>query len=102
MSEETREFEIRYGASTFVDEGEEITTNEIKLTPEEATRYYGDNWLIHNMPEYSDWQCYMFGNHPDHNSGFLWTPVKGKEPNWFWRWMQYICFGNKWVKREAK
>jgi hypothetical protein len=21
-----------------------------------------------------------------------------KPPNFFWRWMQYLCFGNKWEK----
>lgn len=29
-----------------------------------------------------------------------WTPVKGKEPNFFWRWMQFIFFGNRWVKSQ--
>lgn len=28
----------------------------------------------------------------------MWAPAKGKEPNFFWRWMQFICFGNRWVK----
>ena len=51
-------------------------------------------WI--NKPEESEWSCFMFGSKP--NNGILWRPVKGKEPNWFWRWMQYVCFGNKWIK----
>jgi len=48
------------------------------------------------FPEASDWQCHLFGG--DSNS-ITWTPAKGEEPNWFWRKMQYLCFGNKWVKK---
>lgn len=52
---------------------------------------------VFNQPELSEWTCYLFGNTPD-SSGIVWTPVKGKHPNWFWRKMQYICFGNMWRK----
>ena len=45
----------------------------------------------------SDWQCQLFGCG---EYGIVYTPSKGKEPNIFWRWMQYICFGNKWVRRK--
>ena len=48
------------------------------------------------MPEYSEWQCHLFGS--DGNNRISWRPVKGQEPNWFWRKMQHLCFGNKWVK----
>lgn len=44
------------------------------------------------MPEYSGWQCQIFG--------ITLIPLKGEEPNWFWRKMQYLCFGFKWVKDE--
>jgi len=51
-------------------------------------------------PEYSDWQCELFGTGPN---GMVMRVEKGREPNWFWRWMQYLCFGNKWVRKpEAK
>lgn len=33
-------------------------------------------------------RCYLFGTET------FW--VAAKPPNWFWRWMQYICFGNRW------
>lgn len=50
-------------------------------------------------PELSEWHCYMFGSRPD-NEGITWRPNKGQEPNWFWRWMQFICFGNLWIKEN--
>lgn len=42
--------------------------------------------------EVSDWECQMFGC----GNSILWRPNKDQLPNRFWRWMQYICFGNKW------
>ena len=53
----------------------------------------GEN--TNKQPEWSDYQCHLFGSIGD---GITWRPLKGKEPNWFWRWMQFICFGNKWGK----
>ncbi len=46
--------------------------------------------------EHSEWSCYCFGSKP--GNGFLWVPQKGKVPNFFWRWMQHLILGNKWVK----
>lgn len=43
-------------------------------------------------PVYSDWQCEIF-------SGTVIKPLKGKEPNWFWRKMQYLILGFKWGKK---
>jgi hypothetical protein len=45
-----------------------------------------------------DWVCYLFGGTPG-GASIMWRPAKGEEPNWFWRWMQFICFGNRWVKK---
>ena len=50
-------------------------------------------------PEYSEWQCYLFGNRQG-GSGIVWRPHKGKEPNWFWRKMQWLILGNLWVKDD--
>ena len=50
------------------------------------------------QPELSSWKCYLFGANPDTNHGMVWIPTKGYKPNFFWRWMQWICFGNLWVK----
>ncbi|KKL49702.1 hypothetical protein LCGC14_2312870 [marine sediment metagenome] len=47
------------------------------------------------IPERSNWECFLFGGDDE---GILWTPAKGSVPNKFWRWMQYICFGNRWRK----
>jgi hypothetical protein len=49
------------------------------------------------VPEYSDWICHTFGSN---GRGISWRPLKGEEPNRFWRWMQFICFGNRWVKES--
>lgn len=49
------------------------------------------------QPEMSEWVCYMFG--AQDGWGFLFQPPKGKEPNWFWRKMQFLCFGHKWIKK---
>jgi len=48
------------------------------------------------VPEYSEWNCYLFG--ATVGNGMAWRPTKGKHPNWFWRWMQFLCFGNRWVR----
>lgn len=45
------------------------------------------------MPEQSEWQCYLLPHWVLH-------PQKGDEPNWFWRKMQYLAFGFRWVKRS--
>ena len=47
-------------------------------------------------PDYSEWQCHLFGS--DGFGGIPWRPLKGQHPNWFWRKMQYLFFGNTWVK----
>jgi hypothetical protein len=62
-------------------------------------KYYAfpKDYAFLTQPEHSDWQCYMFGNRPD-GIGMVYRPVKGKEPNWFVRWMMRICFDCLWVK----
>jgi len=47
---------------------------------------------------FSDWKCHLFGKSLS-DDGIIWTPSKGKEPNFFWRYMQYLILGNKWVKK---
>lgn len=44
----------------------------------------------------SDWHCHLFGG--TSKIGVDWRPYKGEEPNWFWRKMQYLAFGFKWIK----
>lgn len=73
-----------------------ITKSTIS-TDSEISNYAIVGGLRLNLPEYSDWKCHCFGSRGD---GITWTPLKGKEPNRFWRWMQFLCFGNRWVKQE--
>lgn len=56
---------------------------------------------IFRNPVPSDWNCYLFGNKPG-VGGLTWRPLKGKEPNWFWRKMQWLILGNLWVKEPIK
>lgn len=46
--------------------------------------------------KYSEWQCQLFGSSP--GSGITWRPHENEEPNWFWRKMQFLCFGHRWSK----
>ena len=61
-----------------------------------------DNIYTIKLPERSEWKCYMFGNTPHDNQGIVYIPGKGKEPNWFVRWMMKICFDCLWVKGALK
>jgi hypothetical protein len=58
-------------------------------------------YLTIKAPEYSDWQCYMFGSRPD-NHGMIYRPIKGYEPSWFVRWMMKVCFDCLWIKKETE
>jgi hypothetical protein len=51
------------------------------------------------LPELSEWKCYMFGSKPS-NPSFVYRPIKGGEPNWFVRWMMLICFNCTWIKEN--
>lgn len=44
----------------------------------------------------SGWRCELSGM----GESIVYRPKKGDVPNVFWRWMQYICFGNKWIKEK--
>ena len=51
-------------------------------------------------PEHSEWKCYLFGNTPMRGNGLVWVPSKGCEPNLFWRKMQWLILGNRWIKEK--
>lgn len=53
--------------------------------------------LIRPIEISKKWKCEMFGSGPN---GIVYTPPVGNEPNLFWRYMQYLCFGHKWVYTE--
>jgi hypothetical protein len=52
--------------------------------------------LLLKQPERAEWECELFGT----SRSMVLIPEKGKIPNWFWRKMQYLILGNKWVKIE--
>jgi hypothetical protein len=54
-------------------------------------------YMMYTEPKYSGWTCYLFGYT---NYGVSYHPLEGKEPNWFWRKMQYLILGHKWVKEK--
>ncbi len=60
--------------------------------------HISEDTIKFNNLEYSEWKCQLFGGG---ELGMTWTPLKGDEPNWFWRWMQYLCFGNRWIKDDT-
>lgn len=67
------------------------------MTTEQQNPYSDMCFDTFRPPEMSEWRCYLFGGRPD-TSSISWRPFKGKEPNWFWRKMQWLIFGNLWVK----
>lgn len=75
-----------------------LPTKEVSLTYDgQPSLFYAKDKDISflKQQEYSNWKCELFGIGP---TGITINPLKGKEPNWFWRWMQYVCFGNRWTK----
>ncbi len=48
------------------------------------------------LPERSEWYCQLFGM----GEGLVFHPGENAIPNRFWRVMQYLFFGNKWIKEE--
>jgi hypothetical protein len=59
---------------------------------------YNANRVI-AVPKQSKWKCEMFGTGP---GGMVLCPMEGGEPNWFWRWMQYLILGNRWIYTEEE
>ena len=64
-----------------------------------------DDWYQTKFPDYqltipklSNWTCYLFGGSP--GDGIAYTPVEGKVPNRFVRFMTRICFACTWVKND--
>jgi hypothetical protein len=54
------------------------------------------SYIIHqNQSDPSKWKCRLFGI-----DNFFFIPMKGNEPNIFWRTMQYLLLGNKWSKND--
>lgn len=62
----------------------------------DTTKPYSPNsfTVSQNSYDLSEWKCRLFGI-----DNYYLIPLKGKEPNIFWRTMQYILVGNKWSKK---
>ena len=59
-----------------------------KTFDEEYAKHYivkDSKYTFNVLPEQSEWSCYLFGNRTG-GTGIVYTPNKGKEPNWFVRW----------------
>jgi hypothetical protein len=61
--------------------------------------YYNPELSVIQNPEFSDWNCYLFGSSKS-NPAFTYRPVKGAVPNWFIRQMMRICLGCTWIKEQ--
>lgn len=57
-----------------------------------TTTLYGTSATL-RIPERSEWSVNVLSN-------VVYTPEKGKEPNWFHRKMQELCFGFKWHRTK--
>lgn len=51
-----------------------------------------DNW-----PKQSGWVCYLLGK-PGGTVTVQWSAVEGTVPNAFWRLMQFLVLGVRWVR----
>lgn len=80
-----------------------LKMDELKITTTGNLGFIPRGWQPNQVldvvspPKRSDWICYLFGTGKD---GLTLRPTKGHELNWFWRWMQYLCFGNEWKKEK--
>jgi hypothetical protein len=77
--------------------------SKLKIDPGKAIRINTDESItMNNIPTIMDfsnkssgWECLLFGGDM---MGIVWKPLKKSVPNFFWRFMQFICFGNRWKK----
>jgi hypothetical protein len=54
------------------------------------------------LPERSEWKVWLMGDHDSGQLGaIVYHPIKGREPNWFHRKMQELCFGFQWRKIDG-
>jgi hypothetical protein len=64
-----------------------------------TTSDFGTETFTLEIPERSEWTCWLMGDYGKSQHGaIVYHPVKGREPNWFHRKMQELCFGFQWRK----
>ena len=80
--------------------------NEWKPTEINEGQPVKSDWYQTKFPDYqltipklSNWTCYLFGGSP--GDGIAYTPVEGKVPNRFVRFMSRIFFACTWVKKDG-
>ena len=59
-----------------------MTDSQIKIEAFEVGNPELYRHTSFKWPEHSEWRCELFGAGPN---GILLRPLKGHEPNWFWR-----------------
>jgi len=77
----TKEFPISTSEPT--NDTETTDTTRLSLPPS-------------TTPTPSGWECRLFG--AADGDGLTWRPYEGNVPNFFWRFMQFVFFGNRWSK----
>lgn len=82
-------------------EGQKVSSDDFASKMINDFKIIGVNAIYKTISEYekSEWVCYMFGSSSGVNN-FVWRPAKGEQPNWFWRKMQYLLLGHRWVKES--
>ena len=79
---------------------EELSKSEVKpfpyTLPYETEEDITETANTFQIPEYSDWKCYLFGG--DECNGMIYRPIKNKHPNIFVRFMSKVFLGCTWVK----
>jgi len=80
--------------------GVEGLRDALKQSKEDGVFKIPENTFFIQQPKHSNWTCYMFGNRPGANYGITYTPVEGRVPNRFVRFMMWICFDCLWVKEK--
>lgn len=77
----------------------EVDYSKFTIKASDSYTFRSDSYTF-QVPERSDWSCYLFGNKPG-GVGIVYVPAKDQVPNWFVRWMMKICLGCTWVKKDT-
>jgi len=65
------------------------------------TQFHKNNIITTPKEKFSPWVCYLFGTYGKKTQIILNCFIIGEEPNWFWRLMQFLLLGNKWIKEKS-
>ena len=77
-----------------IDDGRSAWSRDAAATL--TLRDGANEWTI-TPPARSDWECELYGM----GRAVVWNPAKDQKiPNWFWRKMQFLILGHRWVRRK--